>query len=155
MAAPISDMISKMRYLRPSEEFRKTFQYTNAAYLIATTVPENLYGVPFAEYIQENMLDKLNMTNTYLDLAVTPPEEKRSQGFARKNQQVGACIQDEHKIGFSRSCLEDKVNIGYFDYKLERLHGHWGVISNARDMVRKCLYPNATMPLTYGPVSLL
>ncbi|KAJ9118534.1 hypothetical protein QFC22_003753 [Naganishia vaughanmartiniae] len=134
MAAPISDMISKMRYLRPSEEFRKTFQYNNAAYLIATTFPENLYDIPFGQYLQSNMLDKLNMTNTYLDIAEAPPKEKRSQGFSRRNQRIDACREDEGRLEFSKECFGNRMNIGYFDYKLDRLHGHWGVISNAQDM---------------------
>ncbi|KAJ9118536.1 hypothetical protein QFC22_003755 [Naganishia vaughanmartiniae] len=74
------------------------------------------------------------MSDTFWDIATMPPNGRRSQGFARRLQQVDACFDDEKRTGFSSACLGEKLNIGYFDPRLERTFGHWGVITNARDM---------------------
>jgi CubicO group peptidase (beta-lactamase class C family) len=141
MSTPLSEMIAKMRFLRPSEEFRRTFQYNSLAHHVLRTVPENLYGVSFTDYARENLLEKLNMSDTVWDIANMPPNDKRAQGFARRYQHVDACIEDETRFGFSAECLGEKLNIGYFDPRLERTFAHWGIITNGKDMVRQGLLP--------------
>jgi CubicO group peptidase (beta-lactamase class C family) len=130
-------MIRKLRHFRPSVEFRQTWHYNNIAYHIASIIPETLYGTPFASYTREHVLDKLRMNNTYFDedLHVATRTGKRSQGFARRDQDVDACAEEEAREGFSAACLGKKVNIGYFDPALEHAAGHWGIVSSVKDLV--------------------
>ncbi|KAJ9096125.1 hypothetical protein QFC20_006500 [Naganishia adeliensis] len=117
-------------------EFRRAWQYNNIPYRIASAIPETLYGTAFTEYTHEHILQKLGMNDTYLDedLHVATRTGRRSQGFARKDQEVAACAEDEARHGFSDECLGTKVNIGHFDPSLEKAAGHWGIVSSVKDM---------------------
>jgi CubicO group peptidase (beta-lactamase class C family) len=77
MSTPLSEMMAKMRFLRLSEEFRRTFQYNSLAHHVLRTVLENLYGVSFTDYTRENLLEKLNMSDTVWDIANMPPIEHK------------------------------------------------------------------------------
>lgn len=100
---------------------------------------ETLYGTAFAQYTREHNLEKLGMNDIYFDedLQTATRNGRRSQGFARKNQDVYACAEDEARQGSSDECLGVKVNIGHFDPSLEKAAGHWGIVSSVEDMVSR------------------
>lgn len=81
------------------------------------------------------------MNDTYfdVDLPVATRTARRSQGFARKYQDLEECIRDEEREGFSVACLGTKVNIGHFDPIMEKYTGHWGIVSSIKDMVSQLI----------------
>jgi CubicO group peptidase (beta-lactamase class C family) len=66
---PEDSIIWKMRYLRPSGEFRQDYGYCNSAFLVAGQVLEKVTGISWENYVKENILVPLGMTNTYMNTA--------------------------------------------------------------------------------------
>lgn len=119
-----------MRYMRPSTEFRQTWQYNNLAYIVASTLPEHIYGIPFENFVQERVFDPLGMTQT----TYSPARTNRSDAFVRKGMDVEACVEDLSGKMLSMECLGESVNIGFVREGAMNA-GPGGVVSSARDMV--------------------
>lgn len=66
---PKDSIVWKMRYLKPPGEFRQDYGYCNSAFLVAGQVLEKVTGQSWEQYVKENMLAPLNMTNTYMNTA--------------------------------------------------------------------------------------
>lgn len=62
-------IIWKMRYLKPSGEFRQDYGYCNSAFLVAGRILEKVTGNSWEKYIEDNILQPLGMTNTYMNTA--------------------------------------------------------------------------------------
>lgn len=63
---PKDSIIWKMRYLKPSGEFRQDYGYCNSAFLVAGQVLEKATGLSWEKYVEENILSPLYMSNTYM-----------------------------------------------------------------------------------------
>lgn len=66
---PKDSIIWKMRYLKPPGEFRQDYGYCNSGFLVAGQVLEKVTGQSWENYVQENILTPLGMTNTYMNTA--------------------------------------------------------------------------------------
>jgi CubicO group peptidase (beta-lactamase class C family) len=119
-----------MRFLRPSTEFRRTWQYNNLGYIVASTLPEHIYGIPFETFVKERIFDPLGMTET----GYSPSSVNRSDAFVRRGMDLLACVQDLEGTTFSGKCLGESVNIGPTPGG-EMIAGAGGVVSSAKDMV--------------------
>lgn len=62
-------IVWKMRYLKPVGEFRQDYGYCNSAFLVAGQILEKVTGQTWENYVQENILNPLGMTNTYMNTA--------------------------------------------------------------------------------------
>src|SRR5260221_2512365 len=62
---PKDSIIWKMRYLKPTGQFRQDYGYCNSAFLTAGQILEKVSGQTWENYVQENFLTPLGMTNTY------------------------------------------------------------------------------------------
>lgn len=62
-------IVWKMRYLKPIGEFRQDYGYCNSAFLVAGQILEKVTGQTWENYVQENILNPLGMTNTYMNTA--------------------------------------------------------------------------------------
>lgn len=62
-------IIWKMRYLKPSGEFRQDYGYCNSAYLVAGRILEKVTGKTWEKYTEETILSPLGMTRTYMNTA--------------------------------------------------------------------------------------
>ena len=62
-------IIWKMRYLKPSGEFRQDYGYCNSAFLVAGRILEKVTGSTWEKYVEEQILTPLGMTNTYMNTA--------------------------------------------------------------------------------------
>lgn len=62
-------IIWKMRYLKPSGEFRQDYGYCNAGFLVAGEILTKVTGQSWEDYVQQNILSPLGMTNTYMNTA--------------------------------------------------------------------------------------
>jgi CubicO group peptidase (beta-lactamase class C family) len=58
------EIIDRLRYLEPSKPFRTTFQYQNMMFLTAGYLTEQVSGMQWEDYIKENILTPLDMSNT-------------------------------------------------------------------------------------------
>jgi len=64
---PKDSIIWKMRYLKPTGEFRQDYGYCNSAFLVAGEILTKVTGISWENYVQENMLTPLGMRNTYMN----------------------------------------------------------------------------------------
>jgi len=62
-------IIWKMRWLKPSGQFRQDYGYCNSAFLTAGQILEKVSGQSWENYVKENFLTPLGMTNTYMNTA--------------------------------------------------------------------------------------
>jgi CubicO group peptidase (beta-lactamase class C family) len=62
-------IIWKMRYLKPTGEFRQDYGYCNSAFLVAGRILEKVTGKTWENYVEENILQPLGMSNTYMNTA--------------------------------------------------------------------------------------
>jgi CubicO group peptidase (beta-lactamase class C family) len=62
-------IIWKMRYLKPTGEFRQDYGYCNSGFLVAGEVLSKVTGNSWENYVQENILTPLGMSNTYMNTA--------------------------------------------------------------------------------------
>lgn len=80
---PKDSIIWKMRYLKPPGEFRQDYGYCNSAFLVAGQVLEKVTGQSWENYVQENILTPLGMTNTYMNTAGL--SERKNIAFPHNN----------------------------------------------------------------------
>jgi len=66
---PKDSIIWKMRYLKPIGEFRQDYGYCNSAFLVAGEILRQVTGITWEEYVQQQILAPLGMTNTYMQTA--------------------------------------------------------------------------------------
>jgi len=66
---PKDSIIWKMRYLKPVGVFRQDYGYCNSAFLVAGQILEKVTGTTWENYVSENILKPLGMTNTYMNTA--------------------------------------------------------------------------------------
>lgn len=62
-------IVWKMRYLKPPGEFRQDYGYCNSGFLVAGQILEKVTGQSWENYVQENILAPLGMSNTYMNTA--------------------------------------------------------------------------------------
>lgn len=66
---PKDSIVWKMRYLKPTGQFRQDYGYCNAAFLVAGQVLQRVTGQTWESYVQDNVLTPLGMSNTYMNTA--------------------------------------------------------------------------------------
>ena len=66
---PKDSIVWKMRYLKPIGQFRQDYGYCNSAFLVAGQILEKVTGQSWENYVEQNILQPLDMTNTYMNTA--------------------------------------------------------------------------------------
>jgi CubicO group peptidase (beta-lactamase class C family) len=66
---PKDSIIWKLRYLKPAGEFRQDYGYCNSGFLVAGRILEKVTGNTWENYVSQNILQPLGMTNTYMNTA--------------------------------------------------------------------------------------
>ncbi|KAJ7450791.1 beta-lactamase/transpeptidase-like protein [Mycena latifolia] len=120
--------IRRLRYLKPSTEFRELWQYNNHMYTLLSYFPPLLVGIPFEKYVNDFILEPLGMHSTTY--------------FSERAEQSGQLADGMLRDGVNQT--EDVFGVGrvrsvpYWAPSKENtshaLSGAGGVISNARDM---------------------
>jgi CubicO group peptidase (beta-lactamase class C family) len=62
-------IVWKMRYLKPSLEFRQDYGYCNSGFLVAGQILEKVTGNSWESYVRDNILVPAGMSNTYMNTA--------------------------------------------------------------------------------------
>lgn len=63
------EILEKMRLVKPSYSMRSSFIYQNIFYLAAGKVIEKVSGIPWADFVRQNVFQPLGMSNTYSQLS--------------------------------------------------------------------------------------
>ena len=72
-----------MRYLRPSAEFRETFQYNNLMYGTLSYLPQILLNQTYESYITQHIFVPLNMTASTFSVSEAEARGSLADGFQR------------------------------------------------------------------------
>ena len=83
---PKDSIIWKMRYLKPTGEFRQDYGYCNSAFLVAGEILHRVTGKTWENYVKDNILSPLEMSNTFM---MTANLDKRSNVAQPHNNLYG------------------------------------------------------------------
>ncbi|KJA24150.1 hypothetical protein HYPSUDRAFT_65659 [Hypholoma sublateritium FD-334 SS-4] len=121
----VAEMISTLRYLRPSAEFRETFQYNNLMYEALSYLPQTLLNQTYESYIAQHLFHPLNMTSTTFSVAEAETWGTLANGF----------LWDMEDITKGKNGTRVAVN-PYFQRPGEERTwaGAGGVLTSARDL---------------------
>ncbi|KAJ8082742.1 hypothetical protein PM082_008598 [Marasmius tenuissimus] len=110
-------VLKRLRHLKPSSEFRETWQYSNEMYTLLSHLPTVLHPSrpPFARYVKEHIFDRLGLESTTYSLRVAS-EDVFGKGKPKAMRYMG-WFSDEGEDG---NCPSD-------------MSGPGGIIMNARD----------------------
>ena len=116
-----------LRYLRPSADFRETFQYNNLMYETLSYLPEVLLNQTYEAYIAEHIFKPLNMTASTFSVVEAEARGTLADGFQPDEQDF-----TKGKNGTL------KATVPYFQRPGEERTwaGAGGVLTSARDLVR-------------------
>ncbi|KAJ6463412.1 beta-lactamase/transpeptidase-like protein, partial [Mycena sanguinolenta] len=97
------DIIKRMKYLKPSAEFRSKFQYNNMMYTTLSYLPTVLLPSKpsFAQYVHDNILEPLGMNSTTYSFEVANATNRLADGFGREGDTtVNPIVQPSHPIPY-------------------------------------------------------
>ncbi|KAJ7222488.1 beta-lactamase/transpeptidase-like protein [Mycena pura] len=127
----VASIIKRMKYLKPSSEFRETFQYCNLMYSVLSYLPTALLPSKptLAQYVQESIFDKLGMNSTTYSFARANASGKLADSFAHEGDVTQNPLNGTrtvtHPIPFWLQTGGDEGNFA---------SGPGGVISNINDL---------------------
>lgn len=89
-----------------------TYSYSNIGYEVLTLVVENITGQPYADYLQENILDPLGMTSTVLTIhehaeRQAPPHERMYGVLSKTMIELPVYGRTMHGAGGIRTTVKD------------------------------------------------
>lgn len=61
----IKDIVHNVRYLKPENGFRNTFDYNNVMFIVAGEIISRISGLSWAEFIEQRILRPAGMNNSY------------------------------------------------------------------------------------------
>jgi CubicO group peptidase (beta-lactamase class C family) len=124
-----------MRYLRPSAEIRQEWQYNNLHYTVLSHMIPTLLGVPYIEFVKDQILDPLGITATY-NATRAKESGQRTDGFLRLGRNLTSCIEEWKGLKrIPETCLGTPVPLGWWtDTDGVFLAGPAGLIMSGKDM---------------------
>ncbi|KDQ24632.1 hypothetical protein PLEOSDRAFT_1047810 [Pleurotus ostreatus PC15] len=126
----VLDVIGRLRFLRPSTEFRETLQYNNNMYTVLSYIPTAILPSKpkFTRYVKANIFEPLGLNSTTYSFDVANATGNLADGFFKQQTNLSASIFD---AGIPRA-IPFWAQVGGEDGHLDS--GAGGVISNAVDM---------------------
>ncbi|KAJ6463410.1 beta-lactamase/transpeptidase-like protein [Mycena sanguinolenta] len=97
------DIIKRMKYLKPSAEFRSKFQYNSLMYTTLSYLPTVLLPSKpsFAQYVHDNILEPLGMNSTTYSFQVANATNRLADGFGREGDTtVNPITQPSHPMPY-------------------------------------------------------
>lgn len=67
--APKTEIVHRMRYMQPQNDFRADFRYGNTQYTLAGQLVEAVSGQTWADFVRERIFAPLRMTESYTSYA--------------------------------------------------------------------------------------
>ncbi|KAF8314955.1 beta-lactamase/transpeptidase-like protein [Clavulina sp. PMI_390] len=121
--------VRKLRYLRPSEEFRQGWQYNNFMYMTMAEIVERVSGRPFIQFIQDEIMDKLPFTSATMNSTRARTSGHLADGFVQIRRNVS------DGMGVLKSTYEP-ASFFIDDERENIIAGAGGVTMSAKDVVR-------------------
>ncbi|KAJ7349818.1 beta-lactamase/transpeptidase-like protein [Mycena albidolilacea] len=121
----VSEMISTMRFLRPSAELRETYQYNNLMYETLSHLPPTLLNQTFESFAYQHLFEPLGMNSSTYSVAEAEKRGALAHGFHWDMQ--------DYLFGFNGTRT---ATVPYFQrYGEERIWaGAGGILTSARDL---------------------
>lgn len=94
--------LQRLPYLRFSRSFRDGFQYTNYLYGLLSILPPKLVGIPYTEYVKQNILIPAGMTSSTYKYAEAKDSGNLSEGFSKEGKDIDASIDPFYRNGTAR-----------------------------------------------------
>ncbi|RDB29884.1 Gigasin-6 [Hypsizygus marmoreus] len=125
----VPTVIKKLKFQRPSAEFRDAWQYNNNMYLVMSYFPTVLLPskLPYARYVKKYIFDLLGLKSTTFSYDVANASGQLADGIARKGIDYF-----KDPLGGTPQALPYWSTKGGEDGNI--LSGAGGIISNAVDM---------------------
>ncbi|KAJ7146054.1 beta-lactamase/transpeptidase-like protein [Mycena epipterygia] len=148
-ADTLPSIIKRMKYLKPSAEFRETFQYNNMMFEVLSYLPTVLLPSKpsLAQYVQENIFAPLGMNATTYSFARANATGNLADGFGREGDPTMNPLENTvtHALPFWLQVGGDEGNFA---------SGPGGVISTITDITTwlKMLINNGVNPDTNATV---
>ena len=138
---PRDSIIWKMRFLRPSLQFRQDFGYCNSAFLTAGQIIPVVTGMSWENYVQENLLKPLSMTNTFMLTAGLDKRENVAVPYSNAFGELSKLPYDQiDNLGPATSmvsCVKDLTHWLLMQLDSGRYEGRtvvpWAVVQKTRD----------------------
>ncbi|KAJ7938345.1 beta-lactamase/transpeptidase-like protein [Mycena leptocephala] len=142
-------IIKRLKYLKPSAEFRQKFQYCNLMYAVLSYLPTVLLPSKpsFAQYVQENIFNPLGMNSTTYSFQIANATNRLADAFGREGDPTTNPLAHgaTHPMPFWLQVGGDGGNFA---------SGPGGVISSIRDVATwlQMLINNGVNPATNATV---
>ncbi len=151
---PEHDIIHKLRYLHPTEEFRSLFQYHNGIYLVAGDLIEKVSKMPWRNFIKKNIFEKLEMTNSLAVLSDQKPEDEIAAPYAIENNKIKLLKHNYFTESFSAAAgiysnVKDITHWLQFNIQQGR-YNHQDIVS--RQAMANIFSPHIT--ISFSPILL-
>ncbi|KAJ6471138.1 beta-lactamase/transpeptidase-like protein, partial [Mycena vitilis] len=124
-AGGVSEMISTLRFLRPSAALREQYQYNNLMYETLSHLPPTLLNQTFESYIAEHIFAPLGMTASTYSVAEAEERGTLAHGFhwSMKDSLAGHSGKLTATVPYFQRPGEEKIWAGAA-----------GILSSARDL---------------------
>ncbi|KAJ7153963.1 beta-lactamase/transpeptidase-like protein [Mycena crocata] len=121
----VSEMISTMRYLRPSAALREQYQYNNLMYATLSHLPPTLLNQTFESYVEDHLFSPLRMASSTYSVTDAEASGRLAHGFIWSMQ--------DHLFGLNGT---KTAMVPHFQRPGEEAisAGPGGVLSSARDL---------------------
>ncbi|GAA5901300.1 hypothetical protein JCM6882_007738 [Rhodosporidiobolus microsporus] len=119
-----AELVRNLKHLKPSVEFRESFQYNNQMYMAATEIVSAFTSQPYSSYVTSRIFKPLNMTASTFSPHLDGPAvvDRLSSSF---------------EVNFdNKTAFEIPYGLNYSTADLELIAGPGGIVSSTRDMVK-------------------
>lgn len=111
-------IVYKMRYLKPTGLFRQDYGYCNSGFLVAGQILQKVTGQSWENYVAQNILLPLGMSNTYMN----------TEGMAKRTN-----VASPHNNAFSNLTVIPYDNV-------DNLGPATSMVSNAKDLTHWLMF---------------
>ena len=138
---PKDSIIYKMRFLKPEGEFRQNYGYCNAGFLVAGEILNKVTGTTWEQYVTENILNPVGMSNTYMNTASMSSRINVATPYTNSFGALSKLPYDEiDNLGPATSmvsCVSDLTKWLQFQLDSGKVNGKqiipWQVLQTTRD----------------------
>lgn len=82
------ELYQRLKYLEPTASFRSEWQYQNLMYMTAGILTEQLSGLSWEEYVQENIFQPLGMNGANFTIDAMTKTDDFSYGYGEKEDEI-------------------------------------------------------------------
>ncbi len=119
--------MDKIQYLDTTRPFRTTFQYCNILYCSASELIEKLTGKGYAEFVQERILNPLDMKKTFFSRKAVKKEDDCATLYKEENDEIVESTDHDLKLakgsGSISSTAEDMAKFLLFHLNKGKING--------------------------------